>query len=111
MAAVKRAALLLVLCLYTAFAAGPFVWAAMLSLRTTTEIHRNHFAPPSPAHWEKFAEAWFTSNYGVYFSNSTQVVVSAVVILTFVGSMAAHCRLKFAPETSSLFHPNFFSIR
>ena len=31
---------------YTAFAAGPFVWAAMMSLRTTTEIHRNHFALP-----------------------------------------------------------------
>ena len=95
MAALKRAVLLLVLCLYTAFAAGPFVWAAMLSLRTTTEIHRNHFAPPNPAHWDKFAEAWFTSNYGVYFSNSSQVVVSAVVILTLVGSMAAHCLARY----------------
>jgi len=34
MAALKRAVLLLLLSLYTAFAAGPFVWAAMLSLRT-----------------------------------------------------------------------------
>ena len=34
--------------LYTSFAAGPFVWAAMMSLRTTTEIHRNHFALPDP---------------------------------------------------------------
>ena len=36
------------LTLYTSFAAGPFVWAAMMSLRTTTEIHRNHFALPEP---------------------------------------------------------------
>lgn len=91
MASLKRSLLLFALCLYTAFAAGPFVWAAMLSLRTTTEIHLNHFAFPDPAHWEKFPEAWFGSNYGTYFVNSLQVVVAAVLILTFVGAMAAHC--------------------
>jgi ABC-type glycerol-3-phosphate transport system permease component len=91
MAAVARALVLLALCLYTAFAAGPFVWAAMLSLRTTTEIHRDHFALPDPPHWGKFAEAWFESNYATYFANSLQVVVSAVLIVTFVGAMAAHC--------------------
>ncbi|HEX4894163.1 MAG TPA: carbohydrate ABC transporter permease, partial [Hyphomicrobiaceae bacterium] len=72
MAIVQRSLLLLALTLYTSFAAGPFVWAAMLSLRTTTEIHRNHFAFPSPAHWEKFGDAWFNSNYGIYFANSLQ---------------------------------------
>jgi len=40
-AMLTRATLLLVLTAYTAFAAGPFVWAAMMSLRTTTEISRN----------------------------------------------------------------------
>jgi ABC-type glycerol-3-phosphate transport system permease component len=95
MPALKRALLLLLLCLYTSFAAGPFVWAAMMSLRTTTEIHRNHFGLPSPAHWEKFSEAWFNSNYGIYFANSSQIVVSAVVILTLVGSMAAHCLARY----------------
>ena len=95
MSALKRAILLLLLTFYTCFAAGPFVWAAMLSLRTTTEIHRNHFALPRPAHWEKFPEAWFNSNYSVYFANSTQIVISAVLILTLVGSMAAHCLARY----------------
>jgi ABC-type glycerol-3-phosphate transport system permease component len=95
MAAVRRSLLLLVLTLYTSFAAGPFVWAAMMSLRTTTEIHRNHFAFPSPVHWEKFPDAWFNSNYGIYFANSLQVVVVAVLILTLVGSMAAHCLARY----------------
>jgi hypothetical protein len=44
MAIVRRSLLLIVLSLYTSFAAGPFVWAAMMSLRTTTEIHRNKLA-------------------------------------------------------------------
>jgi multiple sugar transport system permease protein/raffinose/stachyose/melibiose transport system permease protein len=95
MTAVRRSLLLFGLTLYTSFAAGPFVWAAMMSLRTTTEIHRNHFAFPSPAHWEKFPDAWFNSNYGIYFANSLQVVVVAVVILTFVGAMAAHCLARY----------------
>src|SRR5687767_12797205 len=95
MPTLRRAILLLLLCAYTSVAAGPFVSAVMTSLRTTTEIHRNHFALPNPAHWDKFSEAWFNSNYGLYFANSTQIVVSAVLILTIVGSMAAHCLARY----------------
>ena len=91
----KRSALLLGLSLYTAFAAGPFVWAAMMSLRTTTEITRDHFALPVPAHFEKFPLAWFNSNYNVYFTNSAMIVLSAVAILTVVGAMAAHCFARY----------------
>src|SRR4051812_50062212 len=86
----KRAALLMLLSLYTAFAAGPFVWAAMMSLRTTTEITRDHFALPVPAHFEKFPLAWFNSNYNVYFTNSAMIVLAAVAVLAGVGAMAAH---------------------
>lgn len=95
MPALKRSVLLLVLCLYTSFAAGPFVWAAMMSLRTTTEIHRNHFGFPLPAHWIKFSEAWFNSNYSVYFANSLQVVLTAVAVVTIIGAMAAHCLARY----------------
>lgn len=91
----QRAALLLALSLYTAFAAGPFVWAAMMSLRTTTEISRNHFGLPFPAHWEKFPLAWFNSNYSVYFYNSATIVLSAVLIVTVIGAMAAHCFARY----------------
>ncbi len=94
-AAFGRAGLLAFLSLYTAFAAGPFIWAAMMSLRTTTEISRDHFGWPVPAHFEKFAQAWFNSNYNVYFANSSYVVVAAVAILTVVGAMAAHCLARY----------------
>ena len=82
---IGRSVLLIALSLCTAFAAGPFVWTAMMSVRTTTGIHLGHFAFPDPAHWEKFPEARFNSNYGVCFTNSTQIVLSAVVILTLIG--------------------------
>lgn len=90
-----RGVLLAVLALYTMFAAGPFLWTASMALRTTTEIARDHFALPAPAHWEKFAQAWFNSNYSVYFTNSTLVVIAAVAILTFIGAMAAHCFARY----------------
>ncbi len=95
MAILKRSLLLILLVGYTAFAAGPFLWAASLSLRTTTEINRDQFALPSPAHWEKFPDAWFNSNYATYFSNSVEVVVVAVILLTLIGAMAAHALARY----------------
>src|SRR5262249_2733289 len=65
------------------------------SLRTTPEIFASPYALPSQLHWEKFAEAWSKSNYSTYFWNSTIVVVTAVVLLTIVGAMAAHCLARY----------------
>ena len=91
----KRSLLLILLTAYTAFAAGPFVWVAIMSLRTTSEIMGDHFALPTILHWEKFPTAWFNSNYNVYFKNSAMIVLSAVLILTLVGAMAAHCLARY----------------
>ena len=66
-----------------------------MSLRTTSEIFKNPYALPSPIHWEKFADAWTKSNYGVYFRNSAVVVVVAVVIVTLIGALAAHCLARY----------------
>ena len=81
---VSRAFLFIVVTLYTVFAAGPFVWVATMSVRTTTEISRDHYAWPEKLHWEKFPQAWFNSNYSVYFENSALVVISAVFVLAAV---------------------------
>ena len=94
-AALKTAALLVALALYTAYSAGPFVWVAMMSLRTTTEIAAAPYALPWPWHPEKFAAAWTDSNYDAYFFNSVSVVLTAVAILTVIGGMAAHCFARY----------------
>lgn len=95
MAVLRRSLLLIALTAYTMFAAGPFVWAAIMSLRTTSEIRLDHFGLPVPAHWEKYPEAWFNSNYATYFTNSVEVVLAAVLILTIIGAMAAHCLARY----------------
>jgi multiple sugar transport system permease protein/raffinose/stachyose/melibiose transport system permease protein len=75
--------------LYTAFAVGPFVWAAMLSLRTTGEIWDNPYGIPIPPHFDKFVAVFTQFSYATYFRNSIVVTVSSVILGTLAGSMAA----------------------
>ena len=59
----KHAVLIIVLSVYTAFAAGPLFWVSLMSLRTTSEIAHNPYAFPEKLHIDKFSEAWINSNY------------------------------------------------
>lgn len=92
---IVRSLILIILAGYTAFAAGPFVWVAIMSLRTTTEISDNPYGLPIPAHWWKYPEAWFNSNYETYFLNSVLITVGAVLLLSVMGAMAAHCLARY----------------
>jgi ABC-type glycerol-3-phosphate transport system permease component len=86
----RRTPLLVFVLFYTLLTGGPFLWVATMSLRTTAEILQDPYAPPTTPHFEKFYDAWVNSNYGTYFRNSAITVVSAVIIITIVGAMAAH---------------------
>ncbi len=92
---VVRSLLLIALAAYTAFAAGPFAWVAVMSLRTTSEIAEDPYALPETPHWWKYADAWFNSNYETYFWNSAVVTVCAVSVLSILGAMAAHCLARY----------------
>ncbi|HZS84969.1 MAG TPA: carbohydrate ABC transporter permease [Stellaceae bacterium] len=91
----RRAPLLLFLLVYTVVSGGPFLWVAIMSVRTTPEIFASPYALPSRFHWEKFVDAWTRSNYGTYFWNSIIVVVTAVALLTIIGAMVAHCLARY----------------
>jgi multiple sugar transport system permease protein/raffinose/stachyose/melibiose transport system permease protein len=86
---ITRTILMLPVLAYTAFSAGPYLWTAVMSLRTTDEIYRSHYGLPIPAHWGKFYTAWTEFGYATYFRNSTIVSVVAVCLITVVGAMAA----------------------
>ncbi len=105
----RMAALLLFVALFTAYSAGPFVWVASMSLRTTTEIANSPYGLPWPPHFYKFASAWFDSNYDTYFFNSVSVVLSAVAVLTVVGGMAAHCFARYSFRFKGLLYFLIFS--
>jgi ABC-type glycerol-3-phosphate transport system permease component len=93
--ALTHGLLLIGLSLYTAYAAGPFVWTAMMSVRTTSEISANPYGWPEVWHWDKYLTAWSTSNYDLYFWNSTVVVAASVALVTVIGVMAAHCLARY----------------
>jgi multiple sugar transport system permease protein/raffinose/stachyose/melibiose transport system permease protein len=98
---------------YTVFSAGPYVWTAMMSLRTTDEIYRSHYGLPLPAHWDKYHRAWTEFGYATYFRNSAIVTIAAVTLVTVLGAMAAFAfaRRRYAfPGREPLFLLVFLSI-
>jgi ABC-type glycerol-3-phosphate transport system permease component len=105
--------LMLPILVYTAFSAGPYLWTAIMSLRTTDEIYRSHYGLPIPAHWGKFYVAWTEFGYDVYFRNSAIVAVAAVILITIVGAMAGFgfARKRYAfPLRQPLFLLIFLSV-
>ncbi|GAB5376430.1 MAG: carbohydrate ABC transporter permease [Acuticoccus sp.] len=92
---VTQGLLLIALSLYTALAAGPFAWTAMMSVRTTPEIAAAPYAWPETWHWDKYVTAWTGSNFGTYFWNSIIVVGISVALLSVIGAMAAHCLARY----------------
>lgn len=112
-ARVARGLLLLPVLAYTAFSAGPYVWTAVMSLRTTDEILRSHYGLPIPAHWDKYHRAWTEFGYATYFRNSAAVTVAAVTLVTLLGAMAAFAfaRRRYAfPGREPLFLLVFLSV-
>jgi ABC-type glycerol-3-phosphate transport system permease component len=104
-----RVALGLVILVYTIYTLGPFLWLATMSVRTTEEISRDHYAWPNPFHWEQFHQAWVDSNFATYFWNSTLVVVAAVAIVTLVGAAAAHALARYRFRGNRLVYAVLFS--
>jgi multiple sugar transport system permease protein/raffinose/stachyose/melibiose transport system permease protein len=105
--------LMLPILVYTAFSAGPYLWTAIMSLRTTDEIYRSHYALPIPAHWGKFYVAWTEFGYDVYFRNSALVAVTAVILITVVAALAGFgfARRRYAfPLRQPLFLLIFLSV-
>ena len=91
----KQSLLLFVLVAYTAFAAGPFVWAAIMSVRTTTEIMADHFALPSQFSLGEIPDRVVQLQLQRLFPEFGDDRRPAVAILTFVGAMAAHCLARY----------------
>lgn len=94
---------------YTVYATSPFLWVATMSVRTTTEISKDHYAWPSPFHWSQFRAAWVDSNFDVYFWNSLVVVAVSVAILTALGSAAAHCLARYRFRGNRVIYAILFS--
>ena len=71
------------------FSAGPYLWTATMSLRTTDEIHRSHYGLPDPRRTgTSTTPPGPSSATRRYFRNSAIVAVVSVLLVTVLGSMA-----------------------
>lgn len=110
---VARILLLIPLLAYTLYSAGPFIWMAVLSLRTAPEIYENPYGLPKKLHWEHYTTAFREFGYDLYFRNSLIVTIGALALITLAASMAAYAfarpRYRF-PLREPLFLLIFLSI-
>ena len=82
--------LLLPVLAYTVFSAWPYVWTAMMSLRTTDEIYRSHYALPIPADYLDAARVDGASGWRRTWHVIVPLIRPTLVnltILDFIGKM------------------------
>jgi multiple sugar transport system permease protein/raffinose/stachyose/melibiose transport system permease protein len=108
-----RLVLLVPLLAYTLFTAGPMLWTAILSLRSTPEIYQDPYGLPETLHFNQYVEAFTEFGYARYIGNSLIVTVFALILITLTSSMAAFVfarpRFRF-PFREALFLLIFLAI-
>jgi ABC-type glycerol-3-phosphate transport system permease component len=86
----SRIGLMLPLIVYTIVAAGPLVWTALLSLRSTPDIYRNPYGLPTALHFGQYLAAFRDYGYATFFKNSLIVTGTSLALVTLSASMAAY---------------------
>ncbi|MFE0177529.1 carbohydrate ABC transporter permease [Streptomyces sp. NPDC059002] len=83
------------LILWVVLAAGPLIWVAVTSLRSSGEILSDPMGWPAALHWENFSHAWTEANIGRYTVNSLIILAGSLTGTMLLGSMAAYVIARF----------------
>lgn len=82
---------------YAAVVVYPLLIMLASSLKTTAEIFENPLGLiPVSVRWSNYVDAWNQANFGTYFRNSIFVGVVSVLLILFLGSMAAYVLSRFS---------------
>lgn len=73
----------------------PLALLLINTFKSDAAIKVNAFTWPDGWHWENFADAWNSANYGPAFVNSIIVTVSTVTLVCLVGGMCAYGLTRF----------------
>jgi ABC-type glycerol-3-phosphate transport system permease component len=94
---ISSALIFLVLIGYAAWVVFPMVWVAYSSLKPDAAIFRDTFALPHADNlrWDNYVRAWRQASFGEYFANSVLVTATSVVLIVFLGAMAAYALTRF----------------
>ncbi|MET0263441.1 MAG: carbohydrate ABC transporter permease [Rariglobus sp.] len=82
---------------YLLWVVYPMAWVAYSSFKTDESIFRDAFAlPPLDAlQTDNYTRAWNEARFGDYFLNSVIVTTTSVVLIVFLGAMAAYALARF----------------
>lgn len=94
---VSRAAILAALSGYALWVVFPMVWIAYSSLKADAAIFQDAFAFPAigEMQWDNYRRAWEEARFGGYFINSLLVTVVSVILIVYLGAMAAYALARF----------------
>ena len=87
----------LLLLSYAAIVVYPLLIMLVSSLKTTAEIFESPLGlVPETIRWSNYVDAWNQANFGTYFRNSIFVGIVSVLLILFLGSMAAYVLARFS---------------
>jgi raffinose/stachyose/melibiose transport system permease protein len=74
------------------------------SLKRQREIFRNPFLPPWPFEFDGYTTAWSDGRFDLYFRNSLFVTIVSLLLIVFLGSLAAYALANWRGRTSALLY-------
>jgi len=82
---------------YAVVVVYPLLIMIVSSLKTTAEIFESPLGLiPETIRWSNYVDAWNQANFGTYFRNSIFVGIVSVLLILFLGSMAAYVLARFS---------------
>jgi raffinose/stachyose/melibiose transport system permease protein len=79
------------------------IWTMLInSIKPQREIFRDPFGLPSTLTWAGYERVWVEGNFAIYFRNSIMVTVVSILLILFIGSLAAYALANWRSRLSNL---------
>lgn len=99
-------AILIAWCLVVIFP----LWTMVInSVKPRLEIFKRPFALPSEVTFSGYINAWSAGRFDIYFRNSLVITVLSLVIVLFIGSLAAYALASWKSRWSSILYIFFIA--
>jgi raffinose/stachyose/melibiose transport system permease protein len=86
------------------------VWTMLInSVKPKREIFRNPFGLPSEFTFEGYADAWTAGRFDLYFRNSLIVSSVSLLLILFLGSLAAYALANWRSRLSNILYIYFIA--
>ncbi len=86
------------------------VWTMLInSVKPKREIFRNPFGLPSEFTFEGYVDAWTAGRFDLYFRNSLVVSIVSLLLILFLGSLAAYALANWRSRLSNILYIYFIA--